>query len=96
MRRLRTASRWSQADLAASCQLNGWDAGRDIVAKIEAGTRQVTDHELVLLAWVLGTTIGELMGEVPLPSADDKLSVLLSSRRAARVGTKVASMLPKR
>ena len=63
VRHLRTVLNWSQPALATVCQLSGWDAGRDIVAKIESGSRQVTDHELVVLSWVLGTTVAELIGE---------------------------------
>lgn len=94
VRSLRTISRWSQTDLAANCQLSGWDAGRDIVAKIESGNRQITDHELVVLAWVLGVTVAELIGETPLPAQNDKLADLLSARRTARIASKMPSLLP--
>lgn len=94
VRRLRTASRWSQTDLAATCQRQGWDAGRDVIARIEAGNRQVTDHELVVLARVLGCTVAELIGEAPLPTDADALSAQLSARRVLRAGSVVSGLLP--
>jgi transcriptional regulator with XRE-family HTH domain len=84
MRNLRKATEWSQADLATACQLSHWDAGRDIVAKIESGKRQVTDHELIVLAKVLMVTVAELIGEAPLPLKNKELAALLRSRRDAK------------
>lgn len=94
VRRLRAVSQWSQADLAAACQLYGWDAGRDIVARIESGLRQITDHELIVLAHVLGTTVAELIGETQLPNDPEKLRAQLAARRAQREGKALPDLLP--
>lgn len=96
MRGLRVSGDWSQSDLGAHCQRAGWDAGRGIVTKIEAGQRQVTDRELVALAWVLGVTVSELVGESALPETEDARSALLASRRASRAGAKISSLIPHR
>jgi len=51
---------WSQATLAAKCQLAGWDVSRGIVAAIEGRVRWVGDFEVALLAKVLGTSVADL------------------------------------
>ena len=51
----------SQAQLAAKCQLAGWDVSRDIVARIELQVRCVTDIELVTLAGVLRVPVDALL-----------------------------------
>ncbi len=53
----------SQEELAAKCQIAGWDIGRGVIAKIETGTRCVDDIELVKLARVLGVKIQDLAKE---------------------------------
>lgn len=53
----------SQEELAARCQIAGWDIGRGVIAKIETGTRCVDDIELVKLAKVLGVQIQDLAKE---------------------------------
>jgi transcriptional regulator with XRE-family HTH domain len=50
VRRLRVARGMSQADFAARCQRSGWDVARIAIAKIEGGTRCVSDGELLELA----------------------------------------------
>ena len=61
IQRLRIARNWSQNDLAAACQVAGWDISRGTLAKIEAGVRCVTDLEVVLLAKVIGLTPSDLL-----------------------------------
>lgn len=56
----RMARGWSQAQLAAKCQIAGWDVSRGIIAGIEGRMRCVSDFEVVILAAVLGTTLGDL------------------------------------
>lgn len=51
---------WSQAKLAAECQLIGWDISRGIVAALESRVRWAGDYEVVLLARVLGVSIESL------------------------------------
>jgi transcriptional regulator with XRE-family HTH domain len=60
IRRLRCEQGLSQPALAAKCQRLGWDIGRDIIARIEAQTRLVTDSELVFLARSLGVPLHSL------------------------------------
>jgi transcriptional regulator with XRE-family HTH domain len=62
VRRLRVEQGLSQPDFARRCQLAGWDVSRDIIARIEGGTRLVRDAELVKLASVLGVTPNDLVG----------------------------------
>lgn len=58
--RLRTERDWSQEQLAARCQRVGWDVSRDIIARIEAGIRAVTDRDLAFLAQVFDVSLREL------------------------------------
>jgi transcriptional regulator with XRE-family HTH domain len=60
VRRLRVASGMSQADFAARCQRSGWDIARIAIAKIEGGTRCVSDGELLELAKAFRCPLGEL------------------------------------
>jgi len=50
VRKLRYERKLSQAQLAARCQLHGWNASRDIIAAIEGQVRYVTDIEILKLA----------------------------------------------
>lgn len=53
VRRLRLQQRLTQPDLAARCQVVGYDLSRESLAKIEGRIRTVTDAEVVLLAQAL-------------------------------------------
>jgi len=74
VRRLRNEIEISQAELAAECQLQGWDVSRDVVAKIEDGRRWVADEELIRLAKALECSVPALFPEeaqaVFKPSSD--------------------------
>lgn len=59
IRRLRFQRGWSQPDLAAKCQLAGWDITRDIIANIELKRRSISDIELAILARVLQSPLRE-------------------------------------
>ena len=48
------ANGWSQEHLAGKCQLSGWDASRDVIARIELQKRIVTDWEIIWLAKAFG------------------------------------------
>lgn len=61
IRRLRCNRGWSQSQLALKCQLAGWDASRDIVARIEMKCRAVSDIDLVNLGKIFGVSIDELV-----------------------------------
>lgn len=60
---LRVAKNWSQEELAAKCQLEGWDLSRATLSKVEARLRRVTDAEVVILSRALKVKIGELLLE---------------------------------
>jgi transcriptional regulator with XRE-family HTH domain len=53
VRRLRFERKLSQVQLAARCQVHGWNASRDIIAAIEGQVRYVTDKEILQLAKAL-------------------------------------------
>lgn len=50
---LRKLQKLSQPELAAKCQLIGWNVGRDTIAKIEDQRRWVGDFEIVGLSMAL-------------------------------------------
>jgi hypothetical protein len=56
----RTHLGWSQPELAAKCQLAGWDVSRDIIARIEGQVRWVGDFEMAALAKVLKVPLEKL------------------------------------
>jgi transcriptional regulator with XRE-family HTH domain len=51
---------WSQAKLAAQCQLLGWDISRGIVAALEGRVRWAGDYEVAILAKAMRTSITAL------------------------------------
>lgn len=61
VRRRRNALGFSQDELAAKGQLLGWSATRGLIAKIESGERSVSDDELRHLAFLLDTSVDELI-----------------------------------
>lgn len=61
LRKVRSSRDLSQAGLAAACQRLGWDASRDMIAKIEGQTRWVSDAEWVFLARALKVSLEELL-----------------------------------
>lgn len=60
IRRLRSASALTQEDLAARCNLVGWDISRGTLAKIEARLRCITDIELYYLSRALKMNVNDL------------------------------------
>ena len=58
--KLRNEKGLSQDQLAGKCQRIGWDASRNIVAKIESGIRCVSDQEILLLSQALGVYVSDL------------------------------------
>lgn len=61
VRKARKERKLSQSELAAQLQLNGVILERDSISRIEAGTRFVTDYELVMLAKVLKVDLDQLI-----------------------------------
>lgn len=64
LRRWRRVRGWTQEELAAECQLMGWDVSRGTISQIEAAIRCVADDEVMRLAQVLGAPIADLFPEV--------------------------------
>jgi transcriptional regulator with XRE-family HTH domain len=60
IKRLRLARGWSQAKFAERLQLNGWDVGRDVVARIECRFHCVRDKEILFIARTLGVDVSRL------------------------------------
>lgn len=60
VQKLRVARGWSQPELAAKCQVAGWDISRGIVAGIEGRMRCIADFEVLMLAMVFGVTVADL------------------------------------
>lgn len=63
VKRIRELRGWSQEQLAAKCNLVGWDISRGTLAKIEAKIRRVTDFEVVHLAKALNVREQDLFSE---------------------------------
>ena len=76
LRKLRYKLKLSQPELAARCQLIGWNIGRDTVAKIEDQRRWIGDFEIVGLALALG-----IKPEMLLPSKEEALRLCRTSKR---------------
>lgn len=68
VRQLRAKKGLSQEALAAKLNLAGWDASRDIVARIEGQVRWVADFEILRLAAGLGVDAPELLRRAALRS----------------------------
>lgn len=60
IQRLRRARGWSQAKLAERLQLNGWDVGRDVIARIECRLHCVRDKEILFISRTLGVEVSRL------------------------------------
>lgn len=60
LRRLREERGLTQEQVAARCQVRGFDLTRGTLAKIESQVRAVSDHELPFLAEAVGVDIAEL------------------------------------
>ena len=60
VRKIREKNGWTQEQLAAKCNIDGWNISRGTLAKIESKLRRVTDSEVKLLSSVLKVKIEEL------------------------------------
>ncbi|MCP4494628.1 MAG: helix-turn-helix transcriptional regulator [Gammaproteobacteria bacterium] len=60
---LREKQELTQEELAAKCNLLGWNISRSTLAKIESQVRRVTDEEVALLADALSVDINQLYEE---------------------------------
>ncbi|MFT7109301.1 MAG: transcriptional regulator with XRE-family HTH domain [Psychrobacter glaciei] len=57
---LREKQKLTQEELAAKCNLLGWNISRSTLAKIESQVRRVTDEEVAFLSNVLKVDINQL------------------------------------
>lgn len=62
----------SQNELAAKAQRHGWDIGRDVVVKVETGTRCVDDIEIARFARLLEVTPNDLLPGQPFKHSKNK------------------------
>ena len=60
LRQERERHGWTQDQVAAKCQVLGFDLTRGTLAKIESRVRAVSDHEIPYLARALGCSIEAL------------------------------------
>lgn len=61
IRELREKEGLTQSELVARLNLAGWDLSRDIIARIEAQVRWVSDFEVVKLSEAFGMECGKLI-----------------------------------
>ena len=54
---------YTQADLAARLQIKDIILERDSISRIEIDTRFVADYELMVIADILGVSVGWLLGK---------------------------------
>ena len=62
IREARIKQRMTQADLAASIQVEGVIMERDSISRVEIGTRFIPDYEIPIFAKVLGVSALWLLG----------------------------------
>jgi len=60
IKQVRESQSITQEELAARCNVLGWDISRSTLAKIESQVRRVTDEEAAMMAKVLRVDIKEL------------------------------------
>jgi len=60
IKQVRESQNLTQEELAARCNVLGWDISRSTLAKIESQVRRVTDKEAAMMAKVLEINIKEL------------------------------------
>lgn len=81
VRKLRVAKGWSQPELAAKCQMAGWDISRGIVAGIEGQMRWIGDWEAVFLARLFRVSVADLF-----PNGADLSGFLARAQSEGRDG----------
>lgn len=63
VREARKALKLKQSELAAKLQTENVLLERDVISRIEIGTRFVSDYELMVLSQVLGVSMNWLVGK---------------------------------
>ncbi|RTE67328.1 XRE family transcriptional regulator [Amphritea opalescens] len=64
VRKLRELQHLTQDELAAKCNICGWDISRGTLAKIESKVRKVSDYEALALARALNVNIDQLFHDL--------------------------------
>ena len=72
IRKLRNQSGWTQDQLAAKLQLEGWDCTRSWLAKIEARQDHVKDFELLYFRQVFGNSLSDFFASLSPQKADPR------------------------
>jgi transcriptional regulator with XRE-family HTH domain len=65
LRKLRQQKGLTQDQVAAKCQIRGFDLTRGTLAKIESQVRAVSDHEIPFLALGVDAKIADLFPPTP-------------------------------
>ena len=79
LRKLRCAKGLTQEQVAARCQVKGFDLTRGTLAKIESQVRAVSDHEIPFLASGVEAKIQELF-----PASPKKLTRTPRNRKGTK------------
>lgn len=72
VQRLRFQKGWTQAMLTARCNRAGWDIGENVIAKIEAQHRCVSDLELAYLSKALAAKVQDVFPKDPLKQSRNR------------------------
>ncbi|HWC58167.1 MAG TPA: helix-turn-helix transcriptional regulator [Verrucomicrobiae bacterium] len=73
IRKLRNRKGWTQEELAAKLQIEGWDCTRSWLARIEARQVQVKEYELLYFQKLFGVELEELFPTLIPKKADPRL-----------------------
>ena len=81
VRKLRMKKGYTQEDLSAKLQVEGWDVSRESLAKLESTFRRVPDCELLFLAKVLKVEVMALFPRgIDLKKLDPALRLKVSTK----------------
>lgn len=73
IRKLRNRKGWTQEELAAKLQVEGWDCTRSWLARIEARQVQVKEYELLYFQKLFGVELEALFPTLVPKKADPRL-----------------------
>ena len=84
IRRLRNEGNLTLAQLAARCEVLGWEVSHNTLGKIEAGARSIFDIEVWVLAKALRVTADDLYPRAISPEKVAESKRPLKRKRASR------------